>query len=580
MIKTLLKSLGEFKKESILTPIAVVLEVVFESLIPFSIAKLVNNLQTGTDIDFILRSGLEVLVFALISLVLGILAGAWSAKAATGFARNLRRDMFANIQEFSFENINKFSSSSLVTRLTTDTINVQMAYMMIIRGAIRFPINLVFSFVMAYIMGGRMAFIFLFTAPVFALILYIIMKKVTPMFRAVFKKYDNLNKSIQENIKGMRVVKSFVREDFEEEKFEKAAEDLRANFVKAEKIIVYTDPAFQLMLNIAMLFVLSVGSYMVITTRGLDFNVGQMSAILTYSFQIINSLLLLSMIFVMITMSQESARRITEVLKEKSKISNCENPIMEVKDGSISFDKVYFSYEGNKDNYALTDINLEIDSGQTIGIIGSTGSSKSTLIQLIPRLYDVDKGSVKVGGVDVRDYDLKVLREEVAIVLQNNILFSGTIKDNLRWGKEDASQLEIEEVSKLSQAQGFIEDFENAYDTQIEQGGANLSGGQKQRVSIARSLIKKPKILILDDSTSAVDTKTDSLIRSGLKDYMPETTKLIIAQRIQSVKDADKILVINEGKIEGFADHDSLMKENPTYREIYESQTRVGDVSE
>lgn len=580
MIKTLLKSLGEFKKESILTPIAVVLEVVFESLIPFSIAKLVNNLQTGTDIDFILRSGLEVLVFALISLVLGILAGSWSAKAATGLARNLRRDMFANIQEFSFENINKFSSSSLVTRLTTDTINVQMAYMMIIRGAIRFPINLVFSFVMAYIMGGRMAFIFLFTAPVFALILYVIMKKVTPMFRVVFKKYDNLNKSIQENIKGMRVVKSFVREDFEEGKFDKAAEDLRANFVRAEKIIVYTDPAFQLMLNIAMLFVLSVGSYTVITTRGLDFNVGQMSALLTYSFQIINSLLLLSMIFVMITMSQESARRITEVLEEKTDIYNRENPIMEVKDGSISFDQVYFSYKGNKDNYALTDINLQIDSGQTIGIIGSTGSSKSTLIQLIPRLYDVDKGSVKVGGVDVRDYDLKVLREEVAIVLQNNILFSGSIKDNLRWGKEDASQLEMEEVSKLSQAHGFIEDFENAYDTQIEQGGANLSGGQKQRVSIARSLIKRPKILILDDSTSAVDTKTDSLIRSGLKDYMPETTKLIIAQRIQSVKDADKILVINEGKIEGFADHDTLMEENPTYREIYESQTRVGDVSE
>lgn len=580
MIKTLLKSLGEFKKESILTPIAVVLEVVFESLIPFSIAKLVNNLQTGTDIDFILRSGLEVLVFALISLVLGILAGPWSAKAATGLARNLRRDMFANIQEFSFENINKFSSSSLVTRLTTDTINVQMAYMMIIRGAIRFPINLVFSFVMAYIMGGRMAFIFLFTAPVFALILYVIMKKVTPMFRVVFKKYDNLNKSIQENIKGMRVVKSFVREDFEEGKFDKAAEDLRANFVRAEKIIVYTDPAFQLMLNIAMLFVLSVGSYTVITTRGLDFNVGQMSALLTYSFQIINSLLLLSMIFVMITMSQESARRITEVLEEKTDIYNRENPIMEVKDGSISFDQVYFSYKGNKDNYALTDINLQIDSGQTIGIIGSTGSSKSTLIQLIPRLYDVDKGSVKVGGVDVRDYDLKVLREEVAIVLQNNILFSGSIKDNLRWGKEDASQLEMEEVSKLSQAHGFIEGFEKAYDTQIEQGGANLSGGQKQRVSIARSLIKKPKILILDDSTSAVDTKTDSLIRSGLKDYMLETTKLIIAQRIQSVKDADKILVINEGKIEGFADHDTLMEENSTYREIYESQTRVGDISE
>lgn len=577
MIKTLSKSIREYKKESILTPIAVVLEVVFESYIPFLIAELVNTLQTGAVIEDVIKSGLLVLLFAVLSLVFGVLAGNWASKASTGLAKNLRGDMFEKIQAFSFENINKFSSSSLVTRMTTDVSNVQMSYMMIIRGAFRFPINLIFSFVMAYIMGGKMAFIFLFTAPFMGIVLVLIMRKVMPMFRRVFKKYDKLNKSIQENIKGIRVVKSFVREDYEKDKFENAAEELKREFIAAEKIIALNDPVFQLMLNLAMFFVLSVGSYTVISTQGQALNVGQIAALLTYSFQILNSLMLLSMIFVMITISQESAIRITEVLNEKSDLVNPENPVMQVKDGSISFDHVNFSYEEDEKQFDLIDASFDIKSGETIGIIGSTGSSKSTLIQLIPRLYDVNEGSVKVGGVDVRDYDLETLRDQVALVLQKNVLFSGTIKDNLRWGNHEATDEEIIEVCKIAQAHDFIMSFEDGYDSFIEQGGTNLSGGQKQRISIARSLIKRPKILILDDSTSAVDTKTDALIRAGLRSYMPETTKLIIAQRIDSVKDADKIIVMNEGRIVGFANHEELMKSNEMYKEIYISQTKVGE---
>lgn len=577
MIKTLMKSLRQYKKESILTPISVVLEVIFECFIPFLIADLVNTLQRGAVIEDVVRSGILVLVFAVLSLIFGALAGNLAAKAATGLAKNLRWDMFKNIQSFSFENINKFSSSSLVTRMTTDVTNVQMAYMMIVRGAFRFPIMLIFSFVMAYVMGGKMAFIFLFTAPFMAIVLTLIMRKVMPIFKKVFKKYDGLNNSIQENIKGIRVVKSFVREAYEKMKFEKAADDLKREFISAEKIIAINDPAFQLMLNITMFFVLSVGSYVVITTRGTEFNVGQMSALLTYSFQILNSLMLLSMIFVMVTISGESASRISEVLNEKSDLTNPTSPITEVKDGSISFENVSFSYEKKENEDDLININLKIESGQTIGIIGSTGSSKSTLIQLIPRLFDAKSGSVKVGGVDVKNYDLKSLRDQVALVLQKNVLFSGTIKDNLRWGDKNASDEEMIEVSKIAQAHDFIMSFDKGYDTYIEQGGTNLSGGQRQRLSIARSLIKKPKILILDDSTSAVDTKTDSLIRGGLKNYMPETTKIIIAQRIDSVKEADKIIVMNEGKVVGFAVHDELMKSNEMYKEIYISQTKVGE---
>lgn len=577
MIKTLMKSLRQYKKESILTPISVILEVIFECFIPFLIADLVNTLQRGAVIEDVVRSGILVLVFAVLSLIFGALAGNLAAKAATGLAKNLRWDMFKNIQSFSFENINKFSSSSLVTRMTTDVTNVQMAYMMIVRGAFRFPIMLIFSFVMAYVMGGKMAFIFLFTAPFMAIVLTLIMRKVMPIFKKVFKKYDGLNNSIQENIKGIRVVKSFVREAYEKMKFEKAADDLKREFISAEKIIAINDPAFQLMLNITMFFVLSVGSYVVITTRGTEFNVGQMSALLTYSFQILNSLMLLSMIFVMVTISGESASRISEVLNEKSDLTNPTSPITEVKDGSISFENVSFSYEKKENEDDLININLKIESGQTIGIIGSTGSSKSTLIQLIPRLFDAKSGSVKVGGVDVKNYDLKSLRDQVALVLQKNVLFSGTIKDNLRWGDKNASDEEMIEVSKIAQAHDFIMSFDKGYDTYIEQGGTNLSGGQRQRLSIARSLIKKPKILILDDSTSAVDTKTDSLIRGGLKNYMPETTKIIIAQRIDSVKEADKIIVMNEGKVVGFAVHDELMKSNEMYKEIYISQTKVGE---
>lgn len=577
MIKTLMKSLRQYKKESILTPISVILEVIFECFIPFLIADLVNTLQRGGVIEDVVRSGILVLIFAVLSLIFGALAGNWAAKAATGLAKNLRWDMFKNIQSFSFENINKFSSSSLVTRMTTDVTNVQMAYMMIVRGAFRFPIMLIFSFVMAYVMGGKMAFIFLFTAPFMAIVLTLIMRKVMPIFKKVFKKYDGLNNSIQENVKGIRVVKSFVREAYEKMKFEKAADDLKREFISAEKIIAINDPAFQLMLNITMFFVLSVGSYVVITTRGTEFNVGQMSALLTYSFQILNSLMLLSMIFVMVTISGESASRISEVLNEKSDLTNPTSPITEVKDGSISFENVSFSYEKKETEDDLININLKIKSGQTIGIIGSTGSSKSTLIQLIPRLFDAKSGSVKVGGVDVKNYDLKSLRDQVALVLQKNVLFSGTIKDNLRWGDKNASDEEMIEVSKIAQAHDFIMSFDKGYDSYIEQGGTNLSGGQRQRLSIARSLIKKPKILILDDSTSAVDTKTDALIRGGLKNYMPETTKIIIAQRIDSVKEADKIIVMNEGKVVGFAAHDELMKSNEMYKEIYISQTKVGE---
>lgn len=577
MIRTLMRSLRQYKRESILTPIAVILEVIFECYIPFLIADLVNTLQTGAVIEDVVKSGLLVLLFAILSLIFGALAGNWASKAATGLAKNLRWDMFKNIQSFSFGNINKFSSSSLVTRMTTDVTNVQMAYMMVVRGAFRFPIMLIFSFVMAYVMGGKMAFIFLFTAPIMAIVLTVIMRKVMPIFKSVFKKYDRLNNSIQENIKGIRVVKSFVREGYEQEKFEKSANELKEGFISAEKIIAINNPAFQLMLNIAMFFVLSIGSYLVITTKGSEFNVGQMSALLTYSFQILNSLMLLSMIFVMVTISGQSAVRITEVLKEESDLRNPSKSIKEVKDGSISFEDVSFSYEEKETEDDLFNVNLDIKSGQTIGIIGSTGSSKSTLIQLIPRLFDVKKGRIKVGGVDVKDYDLKALRDQVALVLQKNVLFSGTIKENLRWGNENASEEDMIEVCKIAQAHDFIMSFEKGYDTYIEQGGTNLSGGQKQRISIARSLIKRPKILILDDSTSAVDTKTDALIRQGLRNYMPETTKLIIAQRIDSVKDADKIVVMNEGKVIGFGTHDELMKSNEMYKEIYISQTKVGE---
>lgn len=579
MIKTLSKSIREYKKESILSPLTVIIEVLFESLIPFYIAKLVTQIEKGAGMETLFKSGIIILVMATAALFFGIISGRFASKAATGFAKNLRKDMFTNIQKFSFGNINKFSSSSLVTRLTTDTNNVQMSYMMLIRPAVRFPILFVISFIMAYIMGGKMAFIFLFAAPVLALALFLIMRIVMPKFRLVFKKYDSVNNSIQENIKGIRVVKAYVQENFEREKFNKEAEGLRRDFTDAERIIALNGPIFEMMLNIVMLFVITVGSYVVITSRGSDFHVGQMSAILTYSWQILSSLMMLSMLVVMLSISVESAKRISEVLEEETDMSNTKDPIYTIKDGSILYKDVYFSYEPDHDElkYQLEDVNLEIKSGETVGIIGSTGSSKSTLVQLIPRLYDVSKGSVQIAGIDVRDYDIETLRDNIAIVLQKNVLFSGTIKDNLKWGDKDASDEEIIEAAKLAQAHDFIMSFEKGYDTYIEQGGTNVSGGQKQRISIARSLLKKPKILILDDSTSAVDTRTDALIRRGLKDYLPNTTKIIIAQRIASVEEADKIIVMDNGKIDMVGSHEYLLENSELYNEIYTSQTRVGD---
>ena len=578
MIKTLARSIREYKTLSILTPLLVTVEVIMECAIPFVIANLVNEMQAGCGMDVIVRYGVELIIMAVISLVFGVAAGNTCATASTGFAKNLRKDMFYKIQDYSFENIDKFSVSSLVTRLTTDISNVQLAYMMIIRVAVRCPLMLVFSFAMGFIMGGRLAMIFLFTIPLLLIGLLLVIRAATPLFRRVFRKYDALNDSVQENVQAMRVVKSYVREDYEKKKFAAAAENVQRDFTKAERIMALNGPMMQFCVYAGMVFVMSYGSYTVITTMGLDLNVGQMSSMLTYSFQILMSLMMLSMVFVMITMAQESAERIVEVLSEKSTLHSPEqNALTEVADGSIDFDNVSFKYSKKADRFALSDINLHIKSGEVIGILGGTGSSKTSLIQLIPRLYDVTEGSVKVGGHDVREYDLEALRNQVAVVLQKNVLFSGTIKDNLRWGNPDATDDEILEACKLAQADEFIQQFPDKYDTWIEQGGSNVSGGQKQRLCIARALLKKPKILILDDSTSAVDTKTDALIRQGFRDYIPETTKIIIAQRVASVQDADRIIVMDGGTISAIGSHEELMKTSDIYREVYTSQNKAGD---
>lgn len=580
MIKTLAKSIREYKKASILTPLYVSGEVVLECIIPFIIANLVNEIKAGCDMKTIAVYGAILVVMAFASLACGSLSGMYCATASCGFAKNLRKDMFYRIQNFSFENIDKFSTSSLVTRLTTDIMNVQMAYMMIIRIAVRCPLMLIFSFVMAFVMGGKTAMVFLFVVPVLGIGLALIIKTVMPLFHRVFKKYDNINSSVQENIKGMRVVKSFVREDYEKAKFKKAADEVCADFTKAERIIALNNPLMQFCMYVVMICVMVFGSQAVVTSLGVDLDVGQLSALLTYSFQILMSLMMVSMIFVMMTMSAESAHRIAEVLTEESTLHNPENPITEVKDGSVDFDGVSFRYSEKAERYALENIDLHIKSGETIGIIGGTGSSKSSLIQLISRLYDVSAGSVKVGGRDVREYDIESLRNQVAVVLQKNVLFSGTIKDNLRWGNKDATDEQMIEACRLACADEFIEKFPDKYDTYIEQGGANVSGGQKQRLCIARALLKRPKILILDDSTSAVDTKTDALIRKAFKEFIPETTKIIIAQRISSVQEADKIVVLDGGKINGFGTHDELMKSNEIYREVYFSQNKGGDADE
>lgn len=576
MIRQLAKSIREYKRLTMLAPILVFCEVILECIIPFVIADLVNNINDGCTIGVIAKYGGVLVVMALLSLAFGITAGLACSTASCGFAKNLRKDMFYNIQNFSFENIDKFSTSSLVTRLTTDVSNVQLAYMMIVRTAIRAPMMLIFAFVMAFVMGGKMAWIFVVLVPILGFGLGLVIYKAMPLFKKVFKKYDRLNNSVQENIKAMRVVKSFVREDYESEKFSNAADEVCRDFTKAERIIAINNPLMQFCLYAVMVFVLSFGSYLIISTRGLELDIGQFSALLTYSFMILSSLMMASMIFVMVTISIESAKRIEEVLVEKSTLHNPKKPLYDVEDGSIEFKNVSFKYSSDAEKYVLSDINIKIESGETIGIVGGTGSSKSSFIQLISRLYDVSVGSVSVGGVDVRDYDIETLRNKVAVVLQKNILFSGTIKENMRWGNKDATDEEIIEACKLSCADEFVSSFPNKYDTYIEQGGANVSGGQKQRLCIARALLKKPKILIMDDSTSAVDTKTDALIRQSMKKYIPETTKIIIAQRISSVEDADRIIVMDKGMINAIGTHKQLLKTNDIYKEIYTSQNKAG----
>ena len=551
-----------------------------ECVIPFVIAQLVNQIKAGCGMGVIAGFGAALIAMAGLSLLFGVLAGNACAKASCGFARNLRKDMFYQIQSYSFENIDRFSSSSLVTRLTTDITNVQMAYMMIIRIAVRSPLMLLFSFIMAFIMGGRMALIFLIVAPLLGIGLFTIIRMVMPLFRRVFKKYDALNNSVQENIQGMRVVKSYVREDYEKQKFSAAAGDVCADFTRAERILAFNNPLMQFCLYTVMIFVLSFGSYTIITTRGLALDVGQFSALLTYSFQILSSLMMLSMVFVMITLATESAQRIAEVLGETSSLTSPPQAVTEVRDGSVDFDGVSFKYAKTAKRMALSNIDLHIRSGETIGIIGGTGSSKSTLIQLISRLYDVTEGCVRVGGVDVRQYDLEALRNQVAVVLQKNVLFSGTISENLRWGNPDATDEQLKEACRLAQADEFISQFPKGYDTYIEQGGSNVSGGQKQRLCIARALLKRPKIPILDDSTSAVDTRTDALIRKAMREYIPETTKIIIAQRTSSVEDADRIVVLDGGTINAIGTHQELLAANPIYQEVYTSQNKAGDQDE
>ena len=576
MIKRLLSSVGEYKKPTILTFFFMVGEAVIECLIPFITAELVNRIKAGAEIRFILFTGLCLALMAITSLCFGGLAGYTSAKASAGFAKNLRREVFSRIQTYTFENIDKFSSSSLVTRLTTDITNIQMSYMMVIRTAVRSPLMLVFSVIMAYLMGGKLAGAFVFTIPFLTFGLLMVSRKAMPAFRRVFRKYDRLNESIEENVRGMRVVKGFAREDYEKEKFERAAGDICTDFTKAERIVAFNTPLMQICLYFTMIFVLTVGSQTVISSMGLDLDVGQISAMLTYGMQILMSLMMLSMIYVMLTMSAESMKRIHEVLVEEPALRNPEEPVMEVADGSIDFEGVNFKYAQTAEQYALSNVELHIDSGMTVGIIGGTGSSKTTLVQLIPRLYDATTGCVKVGGVDVRNYDIKSLRNSVAMVLQKNQLFSGTIKDNLRWGNEQATDAQLEEACRLAQAHEFVSTFPEGYDTYIEQGGSNVSGGQKQRLCIARALLKKPRILILDDSTSAVDTKTDALIRKGFREFIPETTKIIIALRIASVEEADLIVVMEGGAISDAGTHDQLMERCEIYQDIYRQQTKGG----
>ena len=576
MIKKLLASVREYKRDTLLTPLFMVGEVGLECTLPLITAKLINSIEAQAQMSQVLRYGLILVIMAMCSMGCGILSGWFAASSSAGFAKNLRHDLFARVQSFSFANIDRFSTSSLVTRLTTDVTNVQNAFMMIIRTAVRSPLMLIFAVVMSIRMGGAISLVFLLVIPILAFGLLFIAKRAMPLFKAVFHKYDNLNNSVQENIKGMRVVKSFVREDYEQKKFGAASEDVRNDFTKAEKLLAINNPLMLLAMYICMILIPYFSAKVIISSGGSTMQVGDLASLITYSMQILMSLMMLSMIFVMITLAGEAARRIVEVLDTEPSLANPAEPVTEVKDGSIDFENVSFKYRDDAEVFALEDINLHIASGQTVGILGGTGSAKTTLIQLISRLYDVSVGSVKVGGVDVRSYDMEALRNQVSVVLQKNVLFSGTIKENLRWGDPNATDEEMVRICRLAQADEFIQTFPDKYDTYIEQGGANVSGGQKQRLCIARALLKKPKILILDDSTSAVDTKTDALIRKAFREEIPGTTKLIIAQRIASIQDADLILVMDSGRVVAQGDHAHLLETSEIYREVYDSQTKGG----
>ena len=577
MIRKLASYIGEFKKASILTPLFIILEAICEVIIPFLMAAIIDNGINNSDMVYIAKIGILMLVISMLSLACGALAAKYGANASAGFARNLRSAMFENIQEFSFENIDKFSTAGLVTRLTTDITNVQNAYQMILRMCVRAPLMLVFAMIMSVLINKTLSLVFLGAIIFLGTVLFFIMTNVHPKFMSVFKKYDDLNASVQENLTGIRTVKSAVREVFEINKFKKASLNVKNKFVDAEKILVLNSPVMQFTMYTCILLLSWLGAKMIVSDT---MTTGQLMSLFTYATQILMSLMMISMVFVMITMAKSSADRICEVLEEKSTITNPQNPITEVKNGSIVFENVDFSYVGDENKLNLQNINLEIKSGETVGILGGTGSAKSTLVQLIPRLYDVTSGNIKVGGVDVRDYDTDSLRNEVSMVLQKNVLFSGTIKENLRWGDKNATDQEIIDACKKDCAHEFIETFPDGYDTYIEQGGTNVSGGQKQRLCIARALLKKPKILILDDSTSAVDTKTDAIIRDALKNDISSTTKIIIAQRISSIEDSDKIIVLDDGKIDAIGTHDELKESNSIYREVYESQMKGADDNE